>query len=209
MKFKTGPKKRIQFGFGNGGLSAQSYKDVVGHYHTGVDYKNGYGESVISDNFGIVYKINRPEASPSGWCGVYYLVPDGTDWVEVCQGHLSKVYVEENDLIQEGDEVGEEGNKGEVYYNGIRITKEMQEAGDRRGSHVHEQFRPVKSVKKVNSKKHYLNKDGKKYRDLHGNYFEIKFDNDTNGCVNPYTYLVEKNSLPVEWVKKLINLIRT
>jgi hypothetical protein len=104
--------------------------------------------------------------------------------------------------------IGLEGNKGEVYQNGVRITKEMQEAGDKRGSHVHEQFRPVTKVTKYNPKKHYLKTaDGKIYKN--GYYmYEITFTNETRGCVNPYEFIVEKDSLPVSFVNKLLDLLR-
>lgn len=192
-RFRTGTKKRIEFGFGPGGVGAEAYKQTVGHYHTGVDYKNGYGTPIVSDNFGRVYKVERPD-SPSGWQGVYYYAWDAKEGlVEICQGHLSEVYVKEGDLVFPGKVVGLEGNFGEVYSGGVRITKEMRLAGDKRGSHCHEQFRPFKKVKKVTEGKHYLNKDGKKYKDAQGFYFEISYDNDTRGCVNPYQFL--KNSI--------------
>jgi murein DD-endopeptidase MepM/ murein hydrolase activator NlpD len=210
MKFKTGKNKQIQFGFGASGLWAEEYKRVVGHYHTGVDYFNGYGSPVISDNYGIVYKIALAKDSASGWQGVYYLCPDDKyGWVEVCQGHLSKINVKVGDLVRENQVVGLEGNKGEVYENGVRITKAMQEAGDKRGSHVHEQFRPLTKVAKRKSTKHYINtSDGKPYQDKSGNYYEITFTNDTRGCVNPYEFLVQKNSLPVEFINKLLDFIQ-
>ena len=95
-----------------------------------------------------------------------------------------------------------------MYSGGVRITKEMQDSGDKRGSHVHEQFRPVRKVKRTTSGKHYLNSaNGKRYKDELGYYYEIKYDNDTNGCVNPHLYLIEKNSLPVAIVKSLIKIL--
>lgn len=209
MKFKIGPNKRIQFGFGPGGVGAEEYKRVVGHYHTGVDYTNGYGQPVVSDNYGWVYKIERPDDSPSGWQGIYYIVPsDKYGWVEVCQGHVSEVLVKEGDIVSENQVIGKEGNFGEVYYNGTRITKEMRLAGDKRGSHVHEQFRPVKKVKKITSGKHYLNRDGKKYKDMKGYYYEIQLENEMRGCVSPYEFLIEKNSLPVSFVDALLRILK-
>jgi murein DD-endopeptidase MepM/ murein hydrolase activator NlpD len=208
MKFKA-YRKPIQFGFGAGGAAAEEYKRVVGHYHSGVDYSYGYGMPVRSDNYGIVYKIERPENSPSGWCGVYILCPDDKEgWVEVCFGHLSVVMVNVGDVVREDQIIGLEGNKGEVYYGGERITKAMQEAGDERGSHVHEQYRPVKRVRSTNKDKHYLNVGGKRYIDAQGYYYQVKYTNDTMGCVNPYLYVVEKNSLPVEAVNKLLAFFR-
>jgi murein DD-endopeptidase MepM/ murein hydrolase activator NlpD len=217
MKFKVGANKKIDFGYGPGGVGAEHYKDTVGHYHTGVDYRNGYGSPVYSDNYGWVYKINTTEQSPSGWAGVYYICPDEKEgFVEVCQGHLSEIYVKVGDVVREGQMIGREGNKGEVYSGGTRITKEMQMAGDKRGSHVHEQFRPVRRVSKPSQGKHYLNgeskhgytdKDGR-YRDKKGMYYEIKYqDNGTKGCINPYTYLTEKKSLLPGVVNKILSFV--
>lgn len=189
-RFRTGKNKQIQFGFGAGGVGAERYKEVVGHYHTGVDYTNGYGTPVYSDNFGRVFKIELPEDSASGWCGVYYEAYDRKyGFVEVCQGHLSRVDVKVGQLVIPGTRIGLEGNRGEVYYGGIRITKEMQLNGDERGSHVHEQFRPFRKVARKNKNKHYINKDGVPYRDANGKYYEILFDNETRGCVNPYNFI--------------------
>lgn len=192
-RFRTGPQKKVQFGFGSGGVGAEKYKEVVGHYHTGVDYTNGYGKPIVSDNFGRVYKIELPDESSSGWQGIYYYAWDAKEGtVEICQGHVSKVFVKDGDFVYPGKVIGLEGNFGEVYHNGVRITKEMREAGDKRGSHCHEQFRPFKKVKKVTKGKHYLNKDGKQYKDAQGFYFEISYDNETRGCVDPHLFL--KNS---------------
>lgn len=206
MRFITGPKKRVTYGFGNNGIASSKYIEVVGHPHTGVDYSNGYGSPVVSDNYGFVYKIIKPEQSPSGWCGVYYLCPDNKyGWVEVCQGHLSRVDVKVGDVVREGQVIGLEGNKGEVYSGGKLVTKAMQESGDRRGHHVHEQFRPVRRVLKVNSKKHYLNRaDGRKYCDRQGYYYEIQLDNDTRGCVDPYEFSGTTGNLPKIWVDTLL-----
>lgn len=217
MKFIVGPKKRVTSGFGPGGIGAEHYKQTVGHYHTGVDYSNGYGSPVVSDNYGIVYKVNTPDQSPSGWCGVYYLCPDDKyGWVEVCQGHLSKVFVSYGDVVREGQVIGLEGNKGEVYSGGVRITKAMQEAGDRRGSHVHEQFRPVKKVKRVKKNKHYLNGSLKhgysdalgRYRDEQGNYFEIQLENEMKGCVDPYEFVKTQGHILASVVNLLLAKLR-
>lgn len=217
MKFTPGINKRIDFGFGHGGIGAEEYKKSTGHYHTGVDYHNGYGSPVLSENYGWIYKINMPDQSSSGWCGVYYICPDDKyGWIEVCQGHLSRVDVKIGEVVRAGQVIGLEGNKGEVYSSGIRITKEMQQAGDKRGSHVHEQYRPVRRVAKTTPGKHYLNGVSKhgytdaqgRYRDKQGMYYEIQFDNDTRGCVNPYEFLIEKKPLIPRVVNSILSILK-
>jgi murein DD-endopeptidase MepM/ murein hydrolase activator NlpD len=214
MKFTPGPNKRITFGYGHAGPKSEEYIKTVGHPHTGVDYSNGYGSPVISVGYGWVYKIITPEQSPSGWCGVYYLCPDDKyGWVEVCQGHLSRVDVKVGDVVREGQQIGLEGNRGEVYSGGMLITKEMQMNGDKRGSHVHEQYRPVRRVKKAIRGKHYLNgvsshgytNSQGRYRDKQGMYYEIQIDNDTRGCVDPFEFVGQKNSIPTYIVNAILS----
>jgi murein DD-endopeptidase MepM/ murein hydrolase activator NlpD len=217
MKFTPNTTRRVQFGFGPGGVGSEDYKKTVGHYHTGLDWFNGYGTPVIAENYGIVYKINTPDQSESGWCGVYTLVPDDKyGWIEETFGHLSRVDVKLGDVIREGQQVGLEGNKGEVYYNGTRITKAMQQKGDKRGSHVHYQTRPVTRVKKPRAGKHYLNGVSKhgytdslgRYRDKQGMYYEITLNNETKGCVDPHEFVGQKNSLKAYVVNAILSRLK-
>jgi murein DD-endopeptidase MepM/ murein hydrolase activator NlpD len=216
MKFTPSPIKRIMFGYGAGGIGAEYYKQTVGHYHSGVDYSNGYGTPVITENYGIVYKINTPDQSDSGWQGVYVLVPDVKyGWVEECFGHLSRVDVKVGQVVREGQQIGLEGNKGEVYSGGKLITKAMQMAGSKAGSHTHYQIRPVKPVVKPKATKHYLNglskhgytdKNGR-YRDGRGLYWEIQKTNDTNGCVDPFEFIGQKGSLAKKDVDMMLDAL--
>lgn len=107
--------------------------------HTGVDEVCGYGTPVYALKKGWVYKIlddKRPALDGSGYWGVFIISEDGglCEWQV---GHLSKILCKVGDQVEPWTIIGEEGNKGGVYAGGIQITKEMQDAGDRRGSHRH------------------------------------------------------------------------
>lgn len=199
MKFKAYRKGNIMFGVGPSGKEAESYKRDVGHYHTGVDWTIGWAVPVRTDNAGYVYKIHRFEETASGWQAVWLLVPEGDHFVEVCYGHLLEVHVKVGQWVKEDQVVGLEGNRGEVYSGGRRITKAMQLAGSKEGHHVHEQYRPVRAVWKVYTGRHYLNNtDGSRYRDKLGRYYEIIHENEQQGCIDPLAFTVSSPAEKLE-----------
>lgn len=121
--------------------------------HTGVDDTCGYGSKIYSLKKGTVYKIiddKHPALDGSGYWGVFILCqePDGR-WIEWQIGHCSKIYVKPGDKVEPWDFIGEEGNHGGVYFNGIQITKAMQDAGDKRGSHRHYNKKFLKPMTEV------------------------------------------------------------
>lgn len=206
VKFKPHTRKRITQEFG--GNPAQ-YKPIGQDGHTGIDYMLGWDYPVAVDCGGYVYKVWRSEVSPSNWQGVYLLVPDGEDFVEVCYGHLLDLYVKEGDTVIEGQYIGSEGNRGYVFQGGVQITKEMQLAGDQRGAHVHLSYRPVRRATSRTRGSFYLETTkGTPYKDSDGFYYEIKTVDGLKGHVDPrkYTY---KNSLLediIMWTKVITKL---
>ena len=187
VKFKTNNKGRITQGFG-GNPAIYKSRGAVGH--PGIDTFNGWNTRFVSDNDGYVYKTIERHQSKEGWQGVYMLVQDGDDFVEVCHGHFNTILVKAGDQVLEGQGVGLEGNKGYVISGGTVITPAMQDAGDQRGAHTHTSFRPVRRVKRVNSKRFYLQTaEGVAYKDQDGFYYEIiNQDNGSRGCVDPMLY---------------------
>ena len=186
----------VKFLIDNKGLITQLFQGQDNDYskkhpHAGIDWKFGYGTIVRADNAGYVYKTYRhQDVIKSNWVGMYQLVPleDGT-FMEVCMGHFSKLFVKEGETIPAGFVVGKEGNRGKVFSGGVEITPEMQRAGDKRGSHVHESYRPVKRTKKTLKTKHYLtDKHGILYRDGEGFAYQIINTNNARGCVNPFLF---------------------
>lgn len=186
MKFKVNQKGFIAQKYGG---NPDLYAQLGVSGHTGVDYVKGYGFIHACDNTGYVYKVWKPKERADRWVGVYQLVPYGDDFMEVITGHLSKVFVEEGETIEEGTLVGAEGNSGLVYSGNTQITPAMQDAGDRRGAHVHEAYRPVKRVKERKGDKHYLTtRDGKRYTDKEGYLYEIINTDKMGGYIDPMKF---------------------
>lgn len=185
MKYKQDTKGTINQGFSRNANPLYKGGGLLGH--TGIDSTKGFGSKVKTDNAGYVYKVINEGDFPSNWAAVYLLVPNGDEVMEVVLGHLSKIYVKEGQTIPEDYVVGLEGNRGDVYQGGTRITADMQRAGDTRGSHLHEQYRPTVKKKRAVSSKHYLTKkNGNRYRDKDKNYYEIvEVDNGFKGCIDP------------------------
>lgn len=197
VKFKLRTKGVITQYFGGSPASNPTQYTVRGQSgHSGIDSQLGWNAPVECDNDGMVYKVFRKENSSENWQGVYMLVHDKDDeFVEVCQGHFNTILVREGYHILEGTVIGLEGNKGYVFSGGVQITPAMQEAGDKRGHHVHTSYRPVRRVSRVKRGEQYLlTVAGVKYQDPAGNYYEIiNKDNGFKGCVNPYLYLYENS----------------
>jgi len=201
MKFKTYKKCRISQSFQE---KDETYLKNMGSYHTGIDWTCGFGSQVKTDNAGFVYKVYKPFTRDDNWSAVYLLCPVGDDFMEVCFGHLSKVFVEEGQYIPEDYVVGLEGNYGTVFSGGKPVSVKKQKEGVTDGSHVHEQWRPVKEVQKTNPKKHYLRStDGGFYYD--GGYYEIVETNSANGCINPLQY--NKTNSIIETIGNIENII--
>lgn len=201
MKFKTAQKGFIAQKYGG---NADLYASIGVAGHTGVDYVKSYGSLHQCDNTGYVYKVWKPKDRADRWVGVYQLVPYGDDYMEVIMGHFSKVFVEEGETIEEGTFVGAEGNSGLVYTGNTQITPAMQDAGDRRGAHVHEAYRPVRRSKEYRGDKHYLtSRDGKRYVDKEGYLYEIINTDKMNGYVDPMAFAY-KDSL-VDKLRSIVN----
>lgn len=190
IKFKVKNKGKINQLF-NQNLNPL-YKEAGYSGHTGIDWSKGYGTPVSTDNEGYAYKIADPikgTVGPTGFGGVYLLCHiDKNKYMEIVLGHLSKIYIEEGDHVPEGYIIGNEGNTGDVYQGGVYYPQGHPNKGTK-GSHVHEQYRPVTRVKNLTAGKHYLNRrDGVMYQDENGYYYEIDNTNDVRGCVDPMLY---------------------
>lgn len=186
MQYIIQNKGRVTQWFG----CAPNYVKITGICHSGIDSVKGWNKPHYLDNDGYCYKVYDSDASDAwdGWRGAYFLTPiDDTYELEFVYGHFNEVLPMVGEYWKAGKIIGYEGNRGMVFSGGERITKEMQEAGDRRGHHMHSQVRPVKKVKKVNPNTHYLrNANGSRYQGVDGMYREIVFsDNKTKGCINP------------------------
>lgn len=156
--------------------------------HTGVDSGCGFG-SPIKSYFDkeYVYKVltkERPANDGSGFTGVFTIVEENGEIFEFLYGHCNpSVMVGES--ITKGSIIGTEANNGEVYQDGVRITLEMQRAGDTRGSHRHDQKRLLRKDVFIQDNTTYLSgMDGRPFF-FNGTYLAIpEYRNGYNGCVN-------------------------
>lgn len=170
--------------------------------HHGIDTVNGWGKPVIADNPGLIYKVRQNEVTNAS--DVFQLVHVSDNfYVEIGTAHYSRILVKQGEYVPELTRLGDEGNRGIVFSGGRRITPEEQDAGNKAGTHLHTQYRPVQAVRVQIKGRHYLrNNDGTAYRDDKGLVYEILHnDNGFKGCVDPlqYTY---KNTM-VEDIKAM------
>lgn len=186
------------------------YKEAGLAGHTGVDHGKGYGMPVLADNDGFVYKVLYGKDRPSNWQAVYMLCNDGKGkLMEICYGHLSAIHVKVGDLIKAGQIIGLEGNLGDVFSGGQRITAQMQRLGDKRGSHVHESWRPVKAEKGNQIRGVFYLEDakGSVYKNNGLSYEILNRDALTRGFIDPMTY--SKTAVDVTSLQlKLIDLLQ-
>jgi len=193
VKFKLKNKGLFTQGFA---ANPKIYNTLKLPGHTGIDTVKGWDAIIEFDNDGLVYKVFNAGQSRDNWRGVYQIVHEsGDNYVEVCMGHFNEIFVNEGDYVVERQFAGKEGNKGFVFTGGIQITKEMQDAGDKRAHHVHTSTRPViRKMIKEKGKYYLLNRNGTIFRDKDGYCYEIRDTNDFKGYVDPLIYRHE-NSL--------------
>lgn len=180
--------------------------------HTGVDDTCGFGSKVYSlkgnPKKALVYKIldrEHPANDGSGYWGVFMIVQEADGrYCEWAIGHLSKIYVKVGDLVNPWDFIGEEGNRGIVYQDGVRITKEMQDAGDKRGAHRHYNKKYLKRMTEAERdtfRGAYLTEFSTSfppnlYRDAEGYYYGVlDYYNGYNGSVDCGTDVDEGRAL--------------
>lgn len=163
-----------------------SYKNSGLKGHPATDEVCGYGSDVHDVFPGKVYSMFTPEKPAlDGYTCVYQICGNSLETFEFSTGHLSEITCKTGDELKKGNLIGKEGNKGTVYFGGERITLDMQKAGDKRGSHRHRQFRPVRRVLKTNPAKMYLQTALGLYRDEAGYYYEIyDYYNGYAGCID-------------------------
>lgn len=142
---------------GFGGELANAYRKLGLLGHPGIDTACGYGTPIHSPVTGIVTSTYTPEHPASdGYVGVYILVETALEIFEYCIGHMSEVDVKPGDQVKVGDLLGREGNSGYVFAGNEQITVAMQKAGDRRGSHRHNQKRIVYLSEFTDGTQHFL-----------------------------------------------------
>ncbi len=133
-----------QQGFGSNFNNA--YRPLLGH--PGIDTLCGYGTDIVSPVNGIVFSTYTPyKPASDGYTAIYIFCQNKLETYEYNIGHCSEIYVKPGDVVKKGQVIGKEGNHGLVYVGDTKITLEMQKSGDHRGSHRHNQKRPLEAVK--------------------------------------------------------------
>ena len=192
MKFKTSHKTITSYFSDDSGYRPST--------HTGIDWVIGYGKPVTTDNAGVIGHVDLNGSN--GWRAVWVLVPYNGAFMEVCYGHLKDIFVEVGQYVLEDETVGTEGNFGLVYSGGVQITPAMRKLGSKAGSHVHEQYRPVRLVKRKTRGKHY-----RPYK-FEGQYVEIIIENNRRGCIDPLQFKTNPRDILVKALKKEFEAVK-
>ena len=129
--------------------------------------------------------IEPKQNDGSGFWGIFIIFKHKGQYKELLVGHLSEINVKVGDTVSMGQNIGLEGNKGTVFVGPIEVTKAMQDAGDKRGSHRHYQTRLIKRVERSNQQCLTTTNSFRKYRDEEGLLYEIiDYYKGYHGCVD-------------------------
>lgn len=195
--------------FGANGNASYQRDGMLGHpandLVSQVFIQTGKGAAVTASMSGPVYKItNKDNPDLTKFRGVFQLSDDGT--LEICYGHLSEIWVEEGEYLAQGQPIGREGNTGEVYVNGLRVTDDQRKKG--MGTHCHWQGRDVVKTQNpvFDGKNQFLdcvaplgNRQEIIYQDHQGNYYFVpNYQNGFHGCRDLLPDLYKPT--PFQWV---------
>lgn len=172
---------------GFGGNATATYKAGGLLGHSGIDQDCGFGSDIHSIwDSEYVYKVltkENPSNDGSGFTGIFTIVEQGGKCFEFLYGHCNPSSGLLGKTITKGTVIGTQANNGEVYSNGERITLEMQKAGDKRGTHRHDQARELRKDISIQSNTRYLTALGGGYLYINGFFYAIpNYNNGFNGC---------------------------
>lgn len=165
------------------GKITQRYSDK----HYGVDIDNGHGSNIRSyfkEEY--VYKVltrENPSNDGTGFTGVFTIVEEDGEVFEFLYGHCNPL-VQVGAILTKGTILGTQSNNGESYSNGVRITLEMQRAGDTRGSHRHDQMRTLRKDQYVQQDTRYLTNYDGTFLQKDGFFYAVPTFSKNNGTVN-------------------------
>lgn len=165
--------------------------------HTGVDSGCGFGtpiHAVWGNEY--VYKVltkESPANDGSGFTGIFTIINDERGCFEFLYGHGNPAPSLLGTTLSKGQVIGTEANNGEVYSGGVRITLEMQQNGDTRGAHRHDQKRPLRRDVALQPNTQYLTALGGGFTNYNGFFYAIPdFNNGYAGCVDWVTQTVNR-----------------
>lgn len=174
--------------FGANAVTTYTENKLKGH--TGIDNQCGHGTPINSYwDKEYVYKVltrENPANDGSGFTGIFTIVEQDGKCFEFLYGHCDPNPGLLGTTITKNQFIGREGNNGEVYSGkdgNLRITLEMQKAGDTRGAHRHDQARELRKDKTIQPNTHYLTSLGGGHFNYNGYFYAIpNYDNGYNGC---------------------------
>jgi len=167
--------------------AATYYKDngLIGH--PAIDYGVTCGTPIRNciDGAFVYSLLNRENPDLTKYRAVLTLKEVDGIVYEYIYGHMDRIDVSPGQILPLGAILGTSGNTGEVWSNGVKVTKHRPGCP---GGHLHAQLRTCKKVKKTTKGKQYL-VNGLGIYKWDGYYLEIlDFKNGTSGCVNPMDY---------------------
>lgn len=184
-----------------GGNATSTYKAGGLQGHSGSDSSCGFGSPIYSVwDSEYVYKVltkENPANDGSGFTGIFTIVEQDGKVFEFLYGHCNPSPNLLGKTLKKGDLIGTEANNGEVYSNGVRITLEMQRAGDKRGSHRHDQARELRKDTTTVAGTRYLTTLGGGLLFLNDCFYAIpNYNNGYNGCFDFTSMLKEAPKVP-------------
>jgi hypothetical protein len=182
------PRNTITQGFDKNANSL--YKEGGLKGHTAIDWETACGTPLPNCATGLCYSIkNKDNFDLSRYRAAYFIVENADGVFEVSYGHLQDIYAEPGKTYGVGEIIGTTGNTGDVYRNGIKVTKYRPGCP---GGHLHgPQVRVLKKTKTKSATKTYLTTANGVYK-KEGYYYEVLAEkNGYAGCVNPESFFVE------------------
>lgn len=180
--YKPFPLSQLTQRFGENANDSYSAAGLKGH--TSYDFYAPYNERLDACTDGLVYSvINKNNPDPERYRAVFQIVEAGGYLWEVSYGHMNEIHVQPNQYVYAGQQIGTVGNTGNVYENGVYVTKEARLAGSKKGTHLHgPQLRKCRWVSQPHGQLLYDGYGPLKYK---GGYVEIlDYTNGYNGCVD-------------------------
>lgn len=179
--------------FGPSSPSIQAYYKTLGLLgHPGVDFNVPWGTPIpaaAAATVSCLLSENNPDLDFFRAVNTIVDFPDVS--YEVQYGHVSSMNVKVGDMVNVGDIVGNVGNTGTVFANGVEVSEASKLAGSGVGSHLHLQVRVIGkelATEQIDPQKRYLN-NGVSQLILNGyRYYQINPDNGYNSCVDPQQF---------------------
>lgn len=192
------PINTISQKFGANAVSYYAKNGLKGH--TGIDYQVPWGTRIQASIYSYCYSVlSKDSPNLMAYRAVFTLVEDGDITWEISYGHCSEMYAIPGKYILPSETIAKVGNTGQVYANGVIVTKEEKDSGSKAASHLHFQIRKLFRVHAngvLDPKKNWANNG---YGLLTANGYNYYWEqNGYNGCVDPAQFFSSNDSKEIE-----------